>query len=422
MEFHHRGDTQTDRVAGRSKHCYSRSMADTKESTALDTLARLCAFPAVPYHERLVAGAIRWELGEAGIAVEVDEFGNLVAIMGSGTPGIAFVAHMDHPGFEFFLLDSTDSASPNTAAPSPTTRADGPIYVRALGGVPVASLTKPTPVLLIGTDGERFPATIHPLSEAERRLFESRSDRLARLEGTLELASDTSAMQVVFDLPDFELFEGLIRAQALDDLAGCAAIVSALKRLAGDDIEKTVYGVFTRAEEEGLIGARAMAAAGTLPPETIVVSVEASSVIPGVEQGAGPVVRTGDRTYTFDAGAEQVLVQAAKGLVEDRGEYPWQRALMGGGTCEATAFAVHGYRTTGIALPLGNYHNATTSIPDPEGGVSAEFIAVSDYLGGVELIERAAITPTGSGENPLAARLRTPPTDAVERLRHSASD
>jgi endoglucanase len=274
-------------------------------------------------------------------------------------------------------------------------------------------------VLVIKPDGERHRARVMPIGEEERRPVGSERVRLARLETSVVIPSNAT-MQVVFDLPDFEFYEGLIRARALDDLAGCAAIVSALKRLAGDDIETAVYGVFTRAEEDGLIGARAMAAAGTLPPETIVVSVEASAVIPGVAQGAGPIIRTGDRTYTFDAGAEQVLVQAAKGLVEDRGEFRWQRALMGGGTCEATAFAVHGYRTTGIALPLGNYHNATASIADPEGRIDAEYIAASDYLGGVDLIERAAIT-ANTGENPLAERLRQVPPGEEERLRRTAS-
>jgi putative aminopeptidase FrvX len=388
---------------------------DTNDTRALETLARLCACPAVPYNEGLVAGAIHREGAESGIAVDADEFGNLVARLGpTGLPGIAFVAHMDHPGFEVFNSDE-----PVTAAPL-----DGLVLVRALGGVPVASLKRPTAVLVVGPDGERHRATIHPLSdplsEQASRSLGSKSDRLARLETSAAFPPD-AAMQIIFDLPDFEFYEDLIRARALDDLAGCAAIVSALKRLADDDMEMAVYGVFTRAEEEGLIGARAMASAGTLSPETIVVSVEASPVIPGVEQGAGPVVRTGDRTYSFDAGAEQVLVQAAKGLGEDRGEFPWQRALMGGGTCEATAFAVHGYRTSGIAFALGNYHNATTSIADPEGGVGAEYIAACDYLGGVDLIERAARS-NSAGENPLAARLRTAPTDALARLRHSAGD
>jgi putative aminopeptidase FrvX len=383
-------------------------MPDTTD-IALQTLARLCAIPAVSYHERPVADAIRGELEEARLDVQADGFGNLVATLGGdaskpgiGGPGIAFVAHMDHPGFEVF----------------PGSKADGANYVRALGGVPVAALRRETPVLVVSPDGERTAATLHPVSDEEAQAVGAGKDRLARLEASHSLSPGSF---VVFDLPDFELDGAVIRARALDDLAGCAAIVSALKRLALRVPERPVYGVFTRAEEDGLIGARAMAGAGTLPPETIVVSVEASSVIPGVAQRDGPVVRTGDRTYSFDAGAEQVLVSAAKELGEQHERFKWQRALMSGGTCEATAFAVHGYATTGIAFPLGNYHNATTSIPDPQGGIGAEYIAVADYLAGVDLIERSA-RATNNSESPLAERLRTVPPGQEERLRLCASD
>jgi putative aminopeptidase FrvX len=376
-------------------------MLDTSDS-ALQTLARLCAFPAVSYHERPVAHAIRRELEDAGLDVQADEFGNLIASAGSGeTPGIAFVAHMDHPGFEPFTSNEHE----------------GPIYVRALGGVPVASLKHETPVLIVAPEGKRSTGTLHPVSDEEARAVGAGKARVARLETS---ATPSPGSFVVFDLPDFELDGDVIRARALDDLAGCAAIVSALKRLALTAPERPVYGVFTRAEEDGLIGARAMAGAGTLPSDTIVVSVEASSVIPGVAQGDGPVVRTGDRTYSFDAGAEQVLVSAARELEKQDEAFKWQRALMSGGTCEATAFAVHGYATTGIAFPLGNYHNATTSIPDPEGGVGAEYIALADYLAGVDLIERAGRV-SGSSDGPLAERLRQVPPDEEERLRQSAS-
>ena len=70
---------------------------------------------------------------------------------------------------------------------------------------------------------------------------------------------------------------------------------------------------------------------------------------------------------------------------------------MRGGTCEATAFAHFGYRVTGIAFPLGNYHNATTKIGDPSGGVDLEYIDVSDYLGGIELIKQSAIGESQTG-------------------------
>ena len=100
----------------------------------------------------------------------------------------------------------------------------------------------------------------------------------------------------------------------MDDLAGCAAILAALERFAGEGPATDMYGVFTRAEEGGLFGARLMAEAETLPKDTVIVSVESSAVIPGVKQGAGPVIRTGDAMTTFDSEAEGVLTAAVASI------------------------------------------------------------------------------------------------------------
>ena len=165
----------------------------------------------------------------------------------------------------------------------------------------------------------------------------------------------------------------------------------ALEWLVLNEEKVDFYAVFTRAEEVGLIGARLLAYEEILPKETIIVSVESSPVIPGISQGEGPVIRTGDASYTFDSEAEKFLSIGRLRIQETNTAFKYQRHLMRGGTCEATAFAHFGYRVTGIAFPLGNYHNATTKISDASGGVDLEYIDVSDYLGGIELIKQSAI-------------------------------
>ncbi len=145
-----------------------------------------------------------------------------------------------------------------------------------------------------------------------------------------------------------------------------------------------VYGVFTRAEEVGLVGARLLAEANTLPKDTLVVSLESSRSLPGAEIGGGPVIRVGDAAFTFSAEAETVLTKAREILQNRPQPIKIQRQLMSGGTCEASAFAMQGYRATGIAFPLGNYHNGA-----PEDRIEAEFIPLGDFLGGVELIAEA---------------------------------
>lgn len=202
----------------------------------------------------------------------------------------------------------------------------------------------------------------------------------------------------------------------MDDLAGCAAIIASLEELTKNPSSSDVYGVFTRAEEVGLIGARLLSLENTLPKNTFVVSVETSSIIPGVKQGEGPVIRTGDASYTFDSEAEQILIMGRESIKSCDSDYKCQRQLMSAGSCEASAFAANGYRATGIAFPLGNWHNATTSISDPDGGVDDEYISVHDFIGGVRLIESSARNVATRHDSPLPSRYRTVPDEQRLRL------
>lgn len=370
--------------------------ANRLEKRALEILGELCRRPAVPFHEGAPAAFILETLESIGIAAREDDFGNIVARYrnspAEGDPPIAFVAHMDHPGFETVERD-----------------ADGALAAVALGGVPESSLLTPVDVFAHLADGTRIAARISPLDPAARKV------RLTA-RGGADLGGVAPRTAVSFDLADFELDGGFIRARALDDLAGCAASLAALERLAADGASADAFAVFTRAEEGGLFGARLMAEARTLPPETLVVSLESSPLIPGVEQGAGPVIRTGDALYTFDADAEQALIVARDAIRRRDPDFRCQRQLMSGGVCEATAFAVWGYRATGVAFPLGNYHNATTNVRDPKSGVGAEFIRAEDFLGGVELLAEAAVSVGKRQDSPARARVREVPAEIRARM------
>ena len=369
----------------------------------------------MPFHEWGVAEHILGVLVTLdGVEYGRDDFGNIIAHYiapsiaalpeSEREPPIAFVAHMDHPGYEIFSSDTASDSSRNYIA-------------RALGGVPAASMRKPTPAFVLLPDGERVPAEIRPLDADSS----SEGDRLVsvHLESDAEFAIPAA---VVFDLPDFGIEGETIRMRAADDLAGCGSILSALEQLASSNAETDFYAVFTRAEEGGLFGARLMAEAGTLPKNTLVVSVESSPLIPGVAQGEGPVIRTGDRVYTFDADAEQVFIAAQQSIRERDKDFKTQRQLMSGGGCEATAFAVFGYKVTGLAFPLGNWHNATTTIPDPDGGVDSEYISVSDYLGGVALMAEAGVSVGKRHDSPTRQYIREIPDDVRDRMRETAGD
>ena len=364
---------------------------------ALDILARLGAQPATSFSEDGVASTVRDILTESGVGFTSDAYGNIIArVAGASStadvPPIAFMAHMDHPGFE-------------------ATAWDGDFLVAsALGGVPAASFEEGVPLQVLLPDGERLQA-----STAGRYGREDERRTLIKLDDPSRMTAAPLPRPVVFDLTDYELDGEYIRMRALDDLAGCGSILSALSALVAEAPPGDVYGVFTRAEEVGLVGARLLAEAGTLPAETLVVSLESSRTLPGAEIGSGPVIRVGDAGYTFNADAEAVLIKARE-ILQGRPEgFRVQRQLMSGGTCEASAFALYGYPTTGIAFPLGNYHNGA-----PNDGIEAEYIHQDDFAGGVELIAEAARRVPERGDTVFRRRLREIPQDFRSRLRESA--
>ena len=378
-------------------------MNDREE--ALDFLSRLGAQPAVAFHEGGVASVVRSILDGAGVEHCTDGFGNILARLegtggAAGSPGVpplAIVAHMDHPGFEL-----TERLG------------EGEFAGEALGGIPASSFAAGVPLKVVLPQGQWIAAvTAGPLGEESERRARI---RLSEEGGAEELPLPAA---VVFDLVDFELEGEYIRMRAVDDLAGCASALAAMARLwrSDDRPEGDVYALFTRAEEVGLVGARLAAEARLLPPGTLIISVESSRTLPGAEQGKGPVIRVGDAGSTFDADAESVLVRARETLNERAGGFASQRQLMSGGVCEASAFAAYGYSTTGIAFPLGNYHNGA-----PEGRIEAEYIHVDDFLGGVALMEEAARSVSDRGNTAFRRRLQSVSEDMRQRLVESAGD
>src|SRR5262249_32650382 len=78
--------------------------------------------------------------------------------------------------------------------------------------------------------------------------------------------------------------------------------------------------------------------------------------------------------------------------------FRFQRALMSGGACEATAYSEFGFQTGAVCIALGNYHNC-----GPHQTIAPEFVDVSDACGMVQLlIETARQMPLYSS---LVARL-----------------
>jgi len=351
---------------------------------------RLLRLPTAPYHEHLVRQEVEKICAEHGLHHERDAFGNVLVRLNTAAERrpLVLAAHLDHPGFEVKHV-----------------RSPGRWLVRFRGSVPDTYFR---PGVRLRLMPGAVPAKLGRRTEAKDRVFEARA------------LKPTSAPPeyAVWELEDFAVRRGRIVARGCDDVVGVAAVLATLVELKRSRTRANVIGALTRAEEVGFHGALALAAGGRLPENSLVVSLETSRELPGVKMVQGVILRIGDRVSTFDAEAGRFLAEVAAELKAKDPKFQFQRALMSGGTCEATAYQEHGYQSAAMCVALGNYHNC-----GPANQVRAEYVSVGDTCGMVDLLVSAARRmpdyPALAGRLP--KRLATLLREARPELRASAA-
>ncbi len=333
----------------------------------LRELTHLTTAPGI--EDRVVEWVETWAARRDDLRVTRDSGGNLL-ISQKGRkrrdPVIA-VAHMDHPAF---VVTGVEEDS---------------ISFEFRGGVDAAYFAGAR-VSIPGMGGARWLEVVSYDPESQTGIM---SRGVAR--GKVEVGD---VGMWVFPPPS-AAEEGMLQAPACDDLAGVAASLAALDRARRDPSLRHFGVLLTRAEEVGLIGALHAARNRTIPQESRVLSIETSRELPEARAGAGPIVRTGDRVTVFDRELTNRIstAAAASGMT-------YQRKLMSGGGCEATAFGAHGYRASGLCVALRNWHNRGNldAVESGRGAAIAmlEEISLSDFHGLVDLIVLAA----GAADHP----------------------
>ncbi len=326
--------------------------------------------PAAPFRETLVEHRIQdviKPLCSGGkIQCFKDRIGNIVVNwMGADSPRLpclALAAHMDHPGYEIIEI------SGNMA------------IARVLGGLFNDARLVGSGVLLV-SDREMGRGTITDVTDKGK---DDRGRGICQVRIQLETPLDI-APETVFGVPDVERFKvsgELVHGRAMDDLAGCAIQLAVLERVVQENIPVDLTLVFHRAEEVGFLGAIGSCEFGNIPRNAALISLEASKNLAGARPGDGIVIRTGDRLYRYDPNTQQLMEQAASALMASG--WKVQKRLMDGGVSEATPYLSYGYETTGLAVPLINYHN------QGDGRVEAEAVHMYDLNSAVELLCMAA--------------------------------
>jgi putative aminopeptidase FrvX len=317
-------------------------------------LVELCSIPTAPFAERGVVEHVEeFVRPRKRLKLSRDRFGNLlIELRGKNSGGArwVFTAHLDHPGFvaERMIDERTLRAA-------------------FRGGVR-AEYFKGSRVRFFDS-GREVTGVVQTFTVGKDRGYPQR--------GTLRVSEPVSpGSPGMWDQGEGRIKGGKFYSRVCDDLAGAAAALAMLDELAKRPPQASVAVLLTRAEEEGFIGAIAASLEPRLLRKTDrLVAIECSAVQPYAPQGGGVIIRVGDKTSVFNSSLSYFITHQATRLAKEDKSFKYQRALMPGGTCEATVYDIYGFTAASICVPLGNYHNMDAA----RKRIASEYIDLNDW-------------------------------------------
>jgi endoglucanase len=309
-------------------------------------LKELCALDGVSGREEAVREYILHCLAKssADLDVKVDALGNvLVSVRGKRRAArkLLFAAHMDEVGL--MIVGATD---------------DGFLRFAKTGGIDDAVLYGRC-VKVNGHYGIIGGKAVHQCKGDDKRTIVATDKLLIDVgvgsrEEALTIAEPGDV--AVFDSDFVKLEDGLFKARALDDRAGCALLLE----LASKTPEYDIYVAFTVQEEVGLRGAKT-AAFGMEPDVAVVVDSTTAADTVGVSGdkrvcrvGGGPVVSFMDNRTLYDRALYQQIFKIA-----ERIDSPVQTKTMvaGGNDAGAIQLSRTGVRVAAVSLPCRYIHS-----------------------------------------------------------------
>jgi len=335
-------------------------------------LLELTAIPtAAGREQRVIAWVEDWVRRRRNLRIRRDEAGNLLitrAGRGAGRP-IYITAHLDHPAF---VVRRTRCGGD-----------DRVVELEFRGGVHDAYF-EDAPIEIFDSEDHAHRGRIIEL-KPKAKPYKRVLVKLGRAARAIA-PGDVGRWALGGRLP--RITGDMLHTYACDDLAAVAAALATLDRL--KSAPQKVGVLLTRAEEVGFIGTLAACTNGSIPKTARLICLENSRSFPESPIGAGPILRVGDKVSVFGPTLTNRLGAIMLAHQKKNPGLRWQRCLMPGGTCEATAFSVYGYESTCVCLPLGNYHNMS-DIDGVLAGrrpakVGPEHISISDYHGMIEML------------------------------------
>lgn len=292
-----------------------------------------------------------------------DGAGNWLVLQRRRQPGrapVLFTAHLDHPAFVVVAVRDART-----------------VELEFRGGVNDPYFVG-SAVEVVTAGDRRVPGTVVSL-DATTKPFKRAVAELAIA------ADDVQAGDICrWRFEPAEVADGCIHTDACDDLAAAAAALSVLVELLDVPGAEHAGLLLTVAEEVGFIGAIHAARHHFAPRNASLVCLENSRSFPHDSPiGAGAILRVGDRLSVFSPGLTNRLGQVFVDRQKADPSFRYQRKLMAGGACEATAFSSLGYESTCLCLPLGNYHNMVdidgVAAGTSPARVGREFVSLHDF-------------------------------------------
>ena len=327
----------------------ARQVSQQELDSFFNLLKKLADAFGVSGYEDEVRGIIIDELKESADSLEVDRFGNIIAVK-KGSEGepvkIIWDAHMDEIGFFVKHIDD-----------------NGFLYLSPVGGwaeqiLPgqrVRILTD-TGKIIRGVIGMKPP---HLMKQEERTKVVPLEELFVDIGVTSREEAEKLGVRVGspvdLDREAVRLAGDRVTGKAFDDRVGVAVLVKAFKEI--EPKEQTIYLVISVQEEVGLKGARV--AAQKINPEVgIGVDVTTANDVPGVTPkdhvayvGKGPALTVADGRNASGLISHpkllRLFIETAK--AED---IPYQIYVMPGGTTDATAISLVGEGVPSIAVSV----------------------------------------------------------------------
>lgn len=341
----------------------------------LELLRELTAIPGGSGFEDEVATRVRQEMGDCLLSASIDPLGNVIGILKGpeGAPKAMVCAHMDEVGLLVKHIAE-----------------DGSIRVELNGGLDHRAILSAE--VDVWTSRGSIPGVVgvksrHLLTQADLAAPLRTEDLWVDVGAAT--AAETSALGIkvgdpILFQPNFRCLAGSTAlSKALDNRAGLAVMLTAMRQIASKPPDFTIYFVGTVMEEVGARGAGV--AANSIQPDLAVVLDTVPAEDPSAEPpqvtvtvGKGPTIRVADRATIYSRRLTEGLARCA----EEKG-IPHQLEVSSVLTDAATVhLSGRGVPTAGVYIPRRNAHSPAevSSLTDMENAARllTSFISTFD--------------------------------------------